>query len=180
MRLRVLPIPVAALVAFVPLAWSSTPTPSHTGADVSRVAKRQPKVTKSPDLWATINVCDTLAHPNTIGIRGSMPGLGRPSTAWMRFKVQYLATQTDGKWHDAGPTADSGWKRIGRVRTKVIESGQNFTFESTGYRLRGVVTFKWTRHGKTVLKLSRRTEGGHRSTAGADPVGYSAQFCDIT
>ena len=31
-------------------------------------------------LWATVNVCDTRARPDTIGIRGSMPGLRRPAT----------------------------------------------------------------------------------------------------
>ena len=31
---------------------------------------------RRPTLWATVNVCDTATHPNPIGIRGCMPGLG--------------------------------------------------------------------------------------------------------
>ena len=44
-------------------------------AAVAAATTGMPKQT-SPLLWATINVCDTAAHPNTIGIRGSMPGTG--------------------------------------------------------------------------------------------------------
>jgi hypothetical protein len=182
MRYRVIPVIFLALAVGVPLAWSATPA----GVESSVVrAKRLAAVERSPDLWATINVCDTLAHPDTIGVRGSMPGLGhRSSTAWMRFKVQYLAATGDGKWHDVSDNADSGWKRLGRLRRRVVEAGQNFTFQPPAaggaHRLRGVVVFKWTRHGKAVLRLRRVTEAGHRSTAGADPEGYSAAVCDIT
>jgi hypothetical protein len=135
-------------------------------------------------LWATVNICNTAAHPDTIGIRGSMPGMARATTMWMRFKVQYLGTSTDGKWHDVSANADSGWKKVGRLKRKVVETGQNFTFEPPAaggaHRLRGSVVFKWTRGGRTVWKLQKVTEAGHRSTAGADPDGYSAAVCDIT
>ena len=42
------------------------------------------------------------------------------------------------------------------------------------------MTFRWVKNGKTLMKLRRLTEAGHRSTAGADPEGYSAAVCDIT
>jgi hypothetical protein len=178
MRFRVLPMILVALAALVPVAWAAT------NDDPARVAKRQPAVVRSPDLWATINVCDTPEHPDTVGIRGSMPGMAHRSTMWLRFKVQYLATTTDGKWHDVTDNADSGWKRVGRLKRKVVETGQNFTFEPPAaggaHRLRGYVLFKWTRGGRTVLKVHEVTEAGHRSTAGADPDGYSAAVCDIT
>ena len=178
MRLRVLPILVALLAAVVPLAWGAS------NADVGTVAAKRSPLSKSPDLWATINVCDTAAHPDTIGIRGSMPALRHKATLYMRFRVEYLSMQTDGKWRDVTDNADSGWKRVGRVRNRVVEAGQNFTFEPPAaggaHRLRGAVTFKWVRGGKTVHRRSRHTEAGHRTTAGADPDGYSAAVCDIT
>jgi hypothetical protein len=141
-------------------------------------------VRDSPDLWATINVCDTAAYPNTIGIRGSMPGLGRRrATLWMRFQVQYLR-QADGKWHNIDAGADSSWKRLGGAGKRVIESGQNFMFkppaESGTHVLRGAVTFKWVVRGRAVRKLREITEAGHHSTAGADPPDYSAATCQIT
>jgi hypothetical protein len=138
-------------------------------------------LSKSPDLWATINVCDTVAHPDTIGIRGSMPGLPRRATMWMRFRVQYLS-KSDGRWHDVADSADSGWKRVGRLKRRVVESGQNFTFlpptDGGAHRLRGKVSFRWVT-AKRVVRRHRITTAGHRTTAGADPVGYSAAVCDI-
>ncbi len=138
------------------------------------------------DLWATINVCDTRERPDTIGIRGSMPGLrDRPSRLFMRFRVQYLA-QPDSTWEDVVRDGDSGWIRLGRSTRRVLESGQNFRFlpPSGGgaHRLRGLVTYKWLapRGSRVLLRARRVTTSGHRSTAGADPAGYSAAICDIT
>src|SRR3954451_3968994 len=85
---------------------------------------RTPDPRSSADLWATINVCDTFAHPDTIGIRGSMPGIGRRATLWMRFQVQFFQA-SDQKWHNLDQSADSSWKRIGIARSRVLESGQN-------------------------------------------------------
>jgi hypothetical protein len=142
-----------------------------------------PDLRKSPDLWATINVCDTLQHPDTIGVRGSMPGNGRRATLWMRFQVQYLA-KADGKWHNIDANADSSWKRVGVASKRVIESGQNFMFQPPGdtgaHTLRGSIRFKWVVRGRAVRKLREITEAGHKSTAGADPPGYSAATCQIS
>jgi hypothetical protein len=179
MRLRVLPIVSLLLATVAVFAWTAA-----VSDGLSPKAARVKPPAKSPDLWATINVCDTALHPDTIGIRGSMPGIGRVSALWMRFSVQYFATTGDGKWHTVADNADSGWKRLGRTRKRVVEAGQNFTFQPPAnggvHRLRGVVQFKWTRRGDALLRLRRVTTAGHRSTAGADPEGYSAAVCDIT
>ncbi len=129
------------------------------------------------DLWATVNVCDTAAHPQEIGIRASMPG-GRPKTRLlMRFRVQYR-DPSDGRWR-AVRDADSGWRRAGSGR-KTRESGYSFEVAGEGTRvLRGVVTYKWSRGGHVVRKARRITERGHRSTAGADPADFSAATCEI-
>jgi hypothetical protein len=152
-------------------------------AAAAPAAARSADVRTSSDLWATINVCDTPDFPDTIGIRGSMPGLGRRATLWMRFQVQFLA-KADGKWHNLDEAADSTWKKIGVARNRVIESGQNFTFlppaDGGTHTLRGAVWFKWVVRGRVVGKLREITESGHRSTAGADPAGYSAAICQIS
>jgi len=136
-----------------------------------------------PDLWATVNICDTPGQPNVIGIRGSMPGLGRSAVLWMRFQVQYFA-RLDGKWHNGEKDADSGWRRLGKSTSKVIESGHSFTFAPPAgggsHTLRGAVTFRWVRNGRRVRQLRRLTEAGHKSTKGADPEGYSAATCLIS
>lgn len=173
----------AALVAQGATASGVGIAPAVTG----RVHAKAPKPTdlpRSKDLWATINVCDTRTRANTIGIRGSMPGLGsRRARLSLRIRVQYKA-KSDGRWRNAGSTSDSGWKSIGVTRRFVIESGQNFTFrppaDGGSHLLRGVVRYRWTRKGKVVARQRRVTEGGHKTTAGADPAGYSAGRCEIT
>ena len=139
----------------------------------------------SKRLWATVNICDTAAHPNEIGIRASMPGVEQRTKLRMRFRVQYFAA-SDGTWHNfsSDPRTDSGWITVGRQRGGVVESGWNVTFKppSSGgeHRLRGSVHFRWVRNGKALHASRRITEAGHRSTKGADPRGYSAATCSIS
>jgi hypothetical protein len=130
------------------------------------------------DLWATVNVCDTEAHPDEIGIRASMPG-GKPrGRLLMRFRVQYRDL-ADGRWK-AVTDADSGWRRIGKGR-KAQESGWSFEIAGEGQRiLRGVVSYRWKRPGRVTRRARRVTEGGHVSTVGADPEDFSAATCRIT
>jgi hypothetical protein len=127
--------------------------------------------------WATVNVCDTAAHPDTIGIRASMPGSPRGARAGMRFQVQYLAA---GRWRAVAGT-DSGWRGVGVTAGAAIESGWTFKFASPVGRvtLRGFVRFRWRRHGHTVRRAHRVTSAGHRSRIGADPAGYSAATCAL-
>jgi hypothetical protein len=129
------------------------------------------------DLWATVNVCDTAAHPDEIGIRGSMPG-GKPKTQLlMRFRAQYRDLST-GRWRSVRD-ADSGWRKAGRGRA-TREAGYSFEVAGEGTRiLRGVVSYRWARKGHTVRRTKRITEGGHRSTRGADPADFSAATCRI-
>jgi hypothetical protein len=129
------------------------------------------------DLWATVNVCDTETHPDEIGIRASMPGGKRGIRLLMRFRGQYRDL-SDGRWR-AVQDADSGWKRIGRGR-RAREYGWSFEVAGEGTRiLRGVVHYRWVR-GKRVVRSARRvTEGGHRSTTGADPADFSAATCRV-
>lgn len=183
MRRRRLPTVIACLAAGAASAYAGASTggqPLASAASHARKPHRTP-VEKSPDLWATINVCDTDDHPNTVGLRGSMPGLGEPARLLMRFRVQYL--DTESTWRFSGDSADSGYLAVGHASKKVLESGQNFMFEPPAMgalSLRGVIQYRWMRGRKVVKELKRLTDVGHRSTAGADPDGYSAGTCDIT
>lgn len=141
-------------------------------------------VERSPDLWATVNICDSPNHPNRMGIRGSMPGLGKRRTSlYMRFQVHYLA-KYDGKWHNLEANGDSGYQKVGIAKKRVLESGYTVAFkppaDGGAHTLRGAVTFIWKRKGRTVERHREITEGGHRSTKGADPPGFSAAICQIS
>ena len=135
-----------------------------------------------PLLWATVNVCDTDAAPNTIGIRASMPGSpdGR-GTMWMRFRVRYLS-DADGRWRDVVEGGDSGFVAAGSASHRSRQRGRSFRIDSGGGEpvvLRGSVTFEWRVRGDVVRRASLRTRRGFHSSAGADPPGYSAATCTI-
>jgi hypothetical protein len=133
-------------------------------------------------LWATVNVCDTKEHPDTIGIRGSMPGNGvRSQQMYMRFQLQYFATEDDA-WHNIGPAGDSGFINVGSAKYRRRQYGRNFTVQppaSGAFRLRGAVSFEWRKGTDVVRRARMRTTAGHGNTAGADPRGFSAATCSI-
>lgn len=168
------------LLTFVALAGFAVPLAG--AADRPRRAKPVP-LKASPDLWATVNVCDTEKSPDQIGVRGSMPGLGKRASLYMRFQVQYLA-KADGKWHNIEENADSGYRKLGVASKRVLESGWTFKFlpppDGGTHTLRGAVTFVWRQNGRIVEKLRETTESGHRSTSGADPPNHSSALCMIS
>jgi hypothetical protein len=139
-----------------------------------------PKAT-SPLLWATIDVCDTATHPNTIGIRGSMPGTGdRHEQMYMQFVVEYRSPT--GHWHYL-KDGESALAPVGNGSSKARQAGQDFQVARSStqtYTLRGVVVFEWRANGRTIAQAVRATHAGHTAGAGADPPDYSAATCTIT
>jgi hypothetical protein len=147
------------------------------------VAKPKPAPVAPALLWATINACDTVDRPNTIGIRASMPGTGlRSQRMFVRFQVQYLSG-LDGKWHNVGKAADSGFIALGNAKPKFRQAGRYVTLRPADngatYRTRGQVTFEWRDGGEVIRRVRERTETGHPGTRGADPKGFSAAECEI-
>jgi hypothetical protein len=135
-------------------------------------------VVPAPDeLWATVNVCDTLRHPNEVGVRAAMPGRPRGAGRRMRFRLQWR----DGDRWRYVEGADSGWRRLSRARGSLVESGWSFEFAPPRRPIafRGVVRYRWIEDGRIVRRALELTEAGHRSTAGADPEDYSAASCSI-
>ena len=136
-----------------------------------------PARTAADRQWATVNVCDTTRHPNEVGIRASMRGTPRGTARRMRFRVQFR----DGDRWRYVTGADSGWQPVRRAAGLAVQSGWSFEFAppARATTFRGVVRFRWLRDGRVVARATEITENGHRSTAGADPEGYSAATCSI-
>lgn len=152
-------------------------------ASASAADGARPKsIYESDDLWATVNICDTSGHPNTVGVRGSMPGSGvKDERMFMRFQLQYFRA-SDKRWHNIGVGGDSGFMPVGSARYMVREAGRNFTVRPprTGsFILRGAVTFEWRQDGEVVRRARKRTRSGHPGTKGADPAAYSAATCEV-
>jgi hypothetical protein len=142
------------------------------------------------NLWATVNICDTTAHPNQMGVRASMPGDGTRHLMWMRFHAQFYKPKTR-QWIDVKGNGVSPWQYVGRGRVKSQEAGYTFSFAAptagNAFVLRGVVDFQWrakrrTKSGRlrtvVVRTLHANTKGEHQSN-GADPPGYSSGTCEI-
>jgi hypothetical protein len=65
-----------------------------------------PAAAGDADLWATINICDTEAYPNVLGVRASMPGNRTRQKMWMRFRATYYDAL--GRGRRRPPTRSAG------------------------------------------------------------------------
>jgi hypothetical protein len=133
-------------------------------------------------LWSTIDVCNATDQPDTIGIRGSMPGdhVARDAM-FMRFRLQYMNTTTKA-WVDLTKGAAEAYTNVG-TGASARQAGRSFQLNPVvgqpAFTLRGVVNFEWRRHGTVVAQSSRATSAGRVSLAGSDPEGFSAATCLI-
>jgi hypothetical protein len=171
---------VAALLCAIAPAISAPVSAAAAGRTVTAAAH---SLYKSRELWATIDVCNPPDQPNTVGVRGSMPGDGQAhDRMYMSFRLQY-EDSTTGQWIDlssasAAPTfvsigAASSARQAGRSFQLVPVAGK------PAFTLRGVVSFQWRRGATVVHAVSRPTTAGQQSLAGADPAGFSAATCLI-
>jgi hypothetical protein len=174
-------------LAIVPLALAATLLPglalaASPPAPTASAAVRH-SVLQSRVLWATINVCSPSDQPDTVGIRGSMPGDGQPhDTLYMSFRLQYQSgSGTSKRWTDLS-SGSSPFVRVGGG-AGTRQAGRSFTLVPVPGKpstLRGVVTFQWRRAAAIVQSTSRATTAGHKSQTGADPPSYTAASCTIS
>jgi hypothetical protein len=138
---------------------------------------------RAPDVWATVNACDTKMRPNQIGIRGGMEGLARHSRMYMRFRVQFQNSEGAWKTLKSSDLTDSGWERIAAGRRGMHDAGWSFEFKPPAsggaHVLRGVVSFEWRKGRRVIQRAKAFTEAGHPDTVGAEPSDYSAATCLI-
>jgi hypothetical protein len=169
---------LAAAVALLPgLAVAASPPKSSPTA-------LHHSVLQSRLLWATIDVCSPTDQPDTVGVRGSMPGDGHThDTLYMSFRLQYeTGSGSNTSWTNLGAGGSSGFVSVGGGATS-RQAGRSFTLVPVpGKRstLRGVVTFQWRRGNTVMQSTSRPTAAGHVSQTGADPKSYTAATCTIS
>jgi hypothetical protein len=158
--------------ALVPAAGAASPP--LTAQDRALLA--------SPELWATIDVCSPRDQPNTLGVRGSMPGDGNAhDRMFMSFLVQYQGAKSN-RWVNLSSDTHAPYVAVGSGASS-RQDGTSFQITPVkGARasmLRGVVRFQWRHGSKVVLAISRATSAPHKSLAGADPANFSAAKCSI-
>jgi len=177
-RMRALAL-LAGLAACLPTvaAGAATVAPGS-----SREAAVMKALLRSRELWATIDVCNPPDQRNYVGIRGSMPGDKQGhDKMYMSFRLQYMDA-TSKHWVDLASAKSPAYVYVG-PGSSVRQGGRSFQLVAragkTPSTLRGVVTYEW-RRGKAILQsTSRPTTTGHKSLAGADPAGFSAESCLI-
>lgn len=133
-------------------------------------------------LWATVDVCNPRDQPDTVGVRGSMPGNGDSGDRmYMSFRLQVMAPSTQHWSELAGATAPE-YLAVGSGSSS-RQGGSSFVIKPVAGKpavvLRGIVEFQWRRGSKVLARASRPTTAGHVSLAGADPAGFSAASCSI-
>jgi hypothetical protein len=165
-----------------PTGNAVAPSAPAGSAPAPKTATPAPAILRSSQLWATIDVCNPSDQPDTVGVRGSMPGDAHSKDAmFMRFRLQYLNSATK-HWVDLANGADSGFVAVGAAKS-ARQAG--FTFQLTpvagkpAFMLRGVVSFEWRRGSTVAYAVSRPTTASHKSLSGADPAGFSAAACLI-
>ena len=133
-------------------------------------------------LWATVNICDTRANPNVLGVRASMPGNGTKQTMWMRFNAHYFDRATE-EWR-AIQGGRSPWIKVGDARYRSRQAGRKFRIDPpapiTSFVTRGLVEYEWRRNGKVKRRARQKTLSGHPTGRHGDPRNYSAGVCEIT
>lgn len=179
-RLAAAAAALLALGALAPVSPAAGAQPAGTPSS-SHGSSRPPALRNGDELWATIDVCASKPHP-LVGVRGSMPSNGQPKeTMYMSFQVQYLDQQAK-RWVNLAKGGASGAVKVGDAST-TRQIGRTFVLAAPGhggsYRLRGIVEFQWRRGTKVTLSTTRPTSGGHPSSAGSVPKGYSAATCTI-
>jgi hypothetical protein len=168
---------IVSLLALVVLL----PTPATSGASTAARARTSAhSLLQSRQLWATIDLCNPPDQPDYVGVRGSMPGDGRPGDVmYMRFRLEY-ASATTGQWTEIANGPTPSFVAVGSARI-TRQLGRSFLLRPPrALTLRGVVSFQW-RHGSRVLTSSSRvTTAGRESLKGSDPAGFSAATCRIS
>jgi hypothetical protein len=138
-------------------------------------------------LWATVNMCDTAAAPNSRGVRAAMPGDGTRARMYVRLTAQFFSHKY-GRWLTTRGQGRSPWLYVGRARYRSLQTGWTFPFDpppsGTIFRVRGLAQFEWRkrRRGRSVVVMrgKRVTSAGVRGAEGGDPAGTSRASCDIT
>lgn len=172
--------PAFALAASVPAQARPAFTKASTKASTPTALERL--LLHSHELWATIDVCDPADQPDTVGVRGSMPGDGYAhDSMFMSFRLQYFDGATKA-WVNLSSGASSGFVAVGGGGA-ARQAGTSFELKPVAGKpaatLRGVVDFQWRRGKKILVSAAEPTSAGRKSLAGADPAGYSAATCII-
>jgi hypothetical protein len=140
---------------------------------------------RSPDLWATVNVCTSAPTPTNdmVGIRGQMPSLGYAASLSMKISLAYWNT-TDNMFEPSQDPNATATISLGKGTNGIHQGGVNFPIvpptSGATYLVRGSITFEWKIGTKVVGKITRNTGHGYPNVNFSNPPGYSSGTCTLT
>jgi hypothetical protein len=134
------------------------------GLAVSKATRSEAEPDDRP-FWATVNICDTAAAPNALGVRTSVPGNGSGERIFARYTAQWWSSAKQ-EWVTVGGSGVTDWIFLGDADMSSRQAGWTFRFvqpaSGTTYVMRGVVELEW-RQLVQVARKSRRARRGHRN-----------------
>jgi hypothetical protein len=118
----------------------------------------------TPELWATVNICDTAKAPDSMGVRASMPGNGTRQRMYMRFSAEYWSRSRQA-WTPVAGSGVSPWVFAGSAEYARRQAGWTFHFAAppagVTFTMRANVEFEWRWSKDQVARRMKR----HRSLA---------------
>jgi hypothetical protein len=134
------------------------------GLAISKATRSEAEPDGRP-FWATVNICDTAAAPNALGVRTSVPGNGSGERIFARYTAQWWSSAKQ-EWITVGGSGVTDWIFLGDADMSSRQAGWTFRFvqppSGTTYVMRGVVELEW-RQLVQVARKSRRARRGHRN-----------------
>jgi len=140
-------------------------------------SRRSENDTDDRPFWATVNICDTAATPNGLGVRTSVPGNGTSERIFARYTAQWWSSD-EQKWLTVGGSGVTDWVYLGDAAMSSRQAGWTFRFveppEGTTYVMRGVVEVQWRQQAQAARRARRarhaRRAHGHRRAHKAQGV----------
>ncbi len=150
-------------------AAQAGPTPAQVRTAIARAQAAR-------TLWATVNICDTRADPNVLGVRGQLPSLGFAAWLSMEIHLNYYNQARKAFVADPGTVRTI---RLGRSAHGLQQGGATYTFKGSTPVLEATVRFIWRRSGRLLGTTRAVTTAGHPSADFGSPPRFSAATCRI-
>jgi hypothetical protein len=170
---------LAMLACAYALVGPASALAKGSAAEIPEVAVAEAqRVTRGPDhgiataastprLWATVNVCDTAASPDSMGVRAGMPGNASGQRMFMRFRAEYWSSSRQD-WAAVAGVGVSPWVYVGPARYERRQAGWTFEFSpppaGVTFTMRAIVEFQWRKAGEPVAR-----DAGAKRTPTAQP-----------
>jgi len=118
--------------------------------------------------WATVNICDTAAAPNAVGVRASVPGNGSNERIFARYTAQWWSGEKQ-KWLTVSGSGVTDWVYLGDADMSSRQAGWTFRFvqppAGTTYVMRGVVELQWRDLVQSAGKARKARRAGRARRA---------------